>query len=493
MNKILVFLLFSAAAVFSQISSTNNSSIKNSVSIHPDSLTFGELNWKIPDGKEFRKTIGDIPFYYEKDNSVALFYLQLSFEAGTLLENPQPEGTASLYSLSIRNGGSQKFSPAVVDSLLALNAVSISVSSGLTRTDFRISGLSENLETALGILEDILQNPSFDSTRLDLNRANLSQKTAHRFDNPSAVLSAGWRSIIYPNSVYSRLLSVDYPEQITKSDLVDYHNFVMKNAKMIVAASGDINENVVKKFVQKNFGKKRTVNPHNLPEILPAKTPSALIIHKEGLNQAFIATGVPSFKRPDDRFYPLTVFNEILGGGGFNSRLVSQVRSDAGLTYSIYSQFSGNYKFDGVFNATLFTKSESLNHALGLTQKIIFETANEELTPTEVDEKKTQFILSLPSSFRTSENRVSTFLADEFDGRKTNHYIEYEKRLNAISADSVSFEAKKFFDKKELFTVIVADTSQIKNSPEWNGFSFEKLNPKIISAKDLEENFGIIK
>lgn len=482
MSKILVFLLLSISLVFSQTQF-----------IHPDSLKFGELNWQIPDGKQFRKMVGNIPLYYEKDNSVALFYLQLSFEAGSLLENPQPQGTANLYSLSIRNGGSKKFLPAKVDSLLALNAVSLSVSSGLDRTDFVISGLSANLNLGLEILEDILKNPLWDSTRLELNKTRLSQNIMHRFDNPSAILSAGWRALIYPNTEYSRLLSVDYPEKILMQDLQNYHNFIMKDAKMLVAASGDIDEKTVKDFVQKNFGKKRKINSRKLPEILPAKTAQTLIIHKDGLNQSYIATGIPSFKRPDDRFYPLTIFNEILGGGGFNSRLVSQVRSDAGLTYSIYSQFSSNYRFDGIFNATLFTKSESTNHALALTQKIIFETVAETLTPAEVNEKKEQFILSLPSAFRTSENRVRTFLADEFEGRKTNHYIEYEKRLNTISADSVSAEAKKFFEKKELFTVIVGDTAQIKNLPEWNGFSLEKLNPKIISIDDLEKNLGVIK
>ena len=481
MNKIFLLLFFAATIVFSQISHP-----------HPDSLVFGELNWKIPDGKAFRKTIGNIPFYYEKDNSVALFNLQLSFEAGTLLETPQPKGVATLYSLSIRNGGSGKFSPAVVDSLLALNAVSISVSLDLTRTDFVVSGLSANMKIALEILEDILQNPLWDSSRIALNRANLSQRTAHRFDNPSALLAAGWRSLIYPDSEFSYLLPVDFPEKITVSDLENYHNFVMKNAKMIVAASGDIDEKVVRNFVTKNFGRKRGVKPRELPEILPNETPTTLVIHKSGLNQAYIATGLPSFKRPDERFYPLTIFNEILGGGGFNSRLVSQVRSDAGLTYSIHSQFSSNYKFDGSFRTTLFTKNESANHALGLTQRIIFETAAEELSFDEVEEKKRQFVLALPSAFRTSEDRTRTFLRDEFDGRKSNHYIEYEKRLAVISADSVSTEARKFFDGKQLFTVIVTDTAEIKKSPEWNGFSIENLQAKIISLEDFEKNFGII-
>lgn len=477
MNKIFTLLFFAASAVFSQIP-------------HPDSLKFGELNWRIPDGKDYRKTVGKIPFYYEKDNSVGLFYFQLSFEAGSLLENPQPKGTSQLYSLSIRNGGSKKFQPAQVDSLLALNAVSIFVNSETGRTDFIVSGLSENKKIALEILEDILQNPRFDSARIDLNRAKLAQKINHRFDNPANLLSAGWKSLIYPQTPISELLSADFAEKITADDMRQYHKYLMSDAKMIAAASGDIEESVVKSFVEKVFGKKRNENSRKFPKIETAHNPQTVVIHKDGLNQSYAAIGLPSFKRPDDRYYPLTIFNEILGGG-FNSRLVSRVRSDEGLTYSIHSQFGSNYRFASSFQTQFFTKIESTNHALGLTYEIIESAANEKFSTQEVGEKIEQFIQSLPSTFRTSEDRVSVFLKDEFDGRKTNHYIEYPSRLRTISADSVSFEAKKFLGGKRLFTVIVADTAALKNMPEYNGFSLEKLKPKIIDVKEFEKNSGL--
>ena len=478
MKKIYVFLFFMIFAGFAQIP-------------HPDSLKFGELNWKIPDGKTYRKTIGKIPFYYEKDNSVGLFYFQLSFEAGSLLESPQPKGVSRLYSLSIRSGGSKKFSPVQIDSLLALNAVSIFVNNGMGRTDFIVSGLSENRKIALEIFEDILQNPLFDSARIELNKTKLAQKIIHRFDNPANLLSAGWKSLIYPQTPVSELLPADFAEKITKNDLLQYHEYLTRDAKMIVAASGDIDENTVKNFVEKNFGKKRNENSRKFPEIKTSLNPQTVIIHKDGLNQSYVNTGLPSFKRPDDRFYPLTIFNEILGGG-FNSRLVSRIRSDEGLTYSIHSQFGSDYRFPATFAAQFFTKTESTNRALKLTYEIIENTANEKFTADEVNEKIEQFIQSLPSAFRTSEDRVSIFLKDEFDGRKSNHYVEYEKRLRIISADSVSFEAKRFLDKKQLFTIIVTDTSALKNSPEYDGFSFEKLNPKIIDVKKFEENLGKI-
>ena len=458
---------------------------------HPDAIVFGELNWRLPNGNDFRQTIGEIPFFYEKDDVVPLFHLQLSFEAGSMLEYPQPKGTSQLYALSIRNGGSRKFSPAQVDSLLALNAVSISVANGQARTDFAVSGLSQNLPVALEILEDILQNPAFDQARVRLNRTNLSQGISHRFDNPSSLLAAGWRSVNYPQTQISELLPRDFPQRITQNDLMQYHRYLMNEARMIVAASGDIEERVVRDFVERNFGAEREVNSRSIPEISPEILAQTLIIHRDGLTQSLIATGFPSFMRPDERFYPLSVFNEILGGG-FNSRLVSRIRSDEGLTYSIHSQLGSNYLFPATFNAQMTTQTEHTNRALFLMQEIIGNTAQEKLADSEVNEKIEQFILSLPSAFRTSEARTATFLRDEFDGRSPTHYIDYVKRMRTITAADVSTEARRFFENRAFFTVIITDTSALNRVPAYDDFSIENLNPIILTVAEFERNFGRI-
>jgi len=493
LSVILICVAF-AAVVFFVLKERKTNEFDDGFShkfLHPDSLTFDALNRQIPDGNDFRKNIGDIPFFYEKDGLVALFHFQLSFEAGSLLEYPQSKGVSQLYSLSLRNGGSANFTPAQTDSLLALNAVSISVNNERARTDFIVSGLSKNMPIALEILEDILQNPAFDAARLRLNRANLTQSVNHRFDNPASLLAAGWRSLIYPQTVVSELLPSDFPQRITRDDLMQYHNYLMREARMGVAASGDIDEAVVRDFVERNFGKERVANSRRIPEISPATQAKTLIIHRDGLTQSIIATGLASFMRPDDRFYPLSVFNEILGGG-FNSRLVSRIRSDEGLTYSIHSQIGSNYQFPATFNAQVSTQIEHTNRALRLMHEIIASTVAEELKDGEVNEKTEQFILSLPSIFRTSEARTATFLRDEFDGRSPTHYIEYVKRMQSITADYVSKNARSFFDGREFFTVIVTDTSALKNAPLHDGFSVKDQNPVILTVAEFERKFGRI-
>ena len=458
---------------------------------HPDLLKFAEFDWQLPNGNDFRATIGNIPFFYENDNLVPLFHFQLSFEAGTMLEYPQPKGTSQLYALSIRNGGGRKFSPAQVDSLLALNAVSISVANTQARTDFVVSGLSQNLPVALEILEDILQNPAFDQARLRLNRTTLTQGVNHRFDNPSSLLVAGWRSIIYPQTSVSELLPANFPQRITQNYLMQYHRYLMNDSRMIVAASGDIDEGLVRDFIERNFGKERAVNSRTIPEISPEILPQTLVIHRDGLTQSLIATGFVSFMRPDDRFYPLSVFNEILGGG-FNSRLVSRIRSDEGLTYSIHSQLGSNYLFPATFNAQMTTQIEHTNRALALMREIVENTAKEELANGEVNEKIEQFILALPSAFRTSEARVTTFLRDEFDGRSPTHYIDYVKRMRAITSADVALTARNFFENRAFFTVVVTDTSALKKVPAHEDFSIENLNPIILTVAEFERNFGRI-
>ena len=151
-----------------------------------------------------------------------------------------------------------------------------------------------------------------------------------------------------------------------------------------------------------------------------------------------------------------------------------------------------NYVFGATFNAQTSTQIEHTNRALSLMQEIITNTSLEDLEQDEVGRVTEQFILSLPANFRTAEARVSTFLRDEFDGRSPTHYIDYVKRMQDMSADFVSENAREFFADREFFTVIVTDTSALSNVSDFDGFSVMDLSPMIIDIEDFDVNLGQI-
>ncbi len=455
---------------------------QNTQQIHPDSISFGTLNWEIPDGKLYRSTIDETPFYYA-ENSLPLFSLRLVFKSGEIYGQGE-NGVSALYQYLLESGGTEKRTPTELDSLLDLHAINLSVSTSNSKTTVSIDGLKEQFPRAMTLLREIFESPLFDKERLVRDKAVLKERISHRFDNPGPVMNAVWLKMHYPGSIMADLLTDEEIDGVTRKDLKKFHKTVIKSSPLTVAFAGAVKKSDVEKAVRTLLPKNRKIKEPVLNEPQISSTHKVILVHKP-INQAYIKVGQPLFKRPDKRYYPLTLFNDILGGGGFNSRLVTTVRSNAGLTYSISSSLNAGYLYDGTFSASLFTKSESVNHALKLTLETIKKTVNEELKPAEIEEKKMQFVTSLPSSFRSGSDIVATYQNNEVMGRDIEHYRNYPKRLNAVSTETVIKTSAETINPDEFYMVIVGDTTELMKAPEWNGFSLKSLNPTIITEEEL--------
>ncbi len=450
--------------------------------VHPDSLTFAPLNWEIPDGAAYRSEIKGMPLYYAQEK-LPLFTLQLSFKAGEIY-GQGTNGTAALYRSILKNGGTAKHSPQELDSILDLYAITLAVSGSDSKTVITLSGLAEQFTRATDLLAELIASPSFDEKRLARDKAMLKEKLVHQFDNPGPVMMATWKKLIYPNSNQSRLLVASEVDAVTNESLRTFHKTVVEQSPLIATFAGSIGKKQVEQAIAKLFPSKRTVKEPAV--IVPRIEPThSLVIVQKPINQAYIITGQPMFKRPDERYYPLSIFNEILGAGGFNSRLVTKVRSDAGLTYSISSTMESNYQYEGTFSASLFTKSESVNHALGLTVETIRKTLAEDLSDNEINEKKYSFVASLPSSFRSGSDIVSTYQENELMGRAMDHYRSYPAKLASISTELVNKTARETITPDTFVTVIVGDTTELFKAEPWNGVDIKTMAPLILSEEDL--------
>jgi len=450
--------------------------------LHPDELVYAELDWQIPDGSGYRTEFNGIPLYYA-DQTLPLFVMKIVFEAGPLYGQGE-KGISTLYPTMLKNGGTANYSPSEMDSILTLNAINIGVKSSKTQISVTISGLADQFEYGVELLHDLFSTPQFNRQRLKQYKSSINQQIAHRFDDPGPIMKIAGEKLFYPGSLLANLITEDDINKVGRGDLQEFHSMVINDAPMTIAFAGAIDKERVELGIGTLFPTERTVIEPvvNAPEVAP--THDFIIIQKP-INQAYILMGQPLFQRPDERYYPLTLFNEVLGGGGFNSRLMTEVRSNAGLTYSIKSSLNAGYYYDGAFTVSLFTKSESVNHGVALTLQTVEETLAEELTDEEIEGKKIEFISSLPSSFRSGSDIVGTYQNNEVMGRSMDHYLVYPEKLNVITTEEVITIARETINPDQFKMVIVGDTTELFNAPEWNGFKIEDLNPTIMTVDEL--------
>lgn len=452
---------------------------------HPDSLTYEPLDWEIPIGTDYRDTLSNgSPFYYAKDSTIPKFSLRFSFRTGTYYEG----GTPIVHALALRNGGSYRQSPNDIDSLLDFYALSLNVSSGKNMTTISISGLSRFYPQAEEILTNLLLKPAFNEKRIKQDKEMLLQKIIHQFDNTEPVLSAAWKKAIHPYNEISRLISVKEIKGISIRSMQSmsrkYHTYMMDSSEVYVAFAGDLPKERVLKTVETILPGDRVVHSRPLLDLSSEYKPQILLIHKP-INQAYVVLGQPAIQRPHSNYYPLMLFNQVLGGGGFNSRLMTKVRSNKGLTYSINSHIESDYTIKGSFQTVFFTQSSRVNEALFLTLDVIDETLQEKQSDEEISMIKNRLIQALPSYFRTKKDIVYTYLENEFDHRADDHFKQYEEKLKTITIEDIERAKKEVLDPKSFSIVIVGDTTELLNAPEYKERSLKKLQPQIMTIDSL--------
>lgn len=456
---------------------------------HPSEIAYTNFDWEPPLGSPYRKTLKNgLKVYIAEDKKVPLITIKGYLKGGNLNDPQGLEGLSSFATKLMRTGGTEKYSADTLDELIDRHAMSFSVGASETMISFGATFLSQHTDLALDILNQILFHPSFNSSRVEKEREITLSAIEHRFDNPEPILSVAWVKTMYPGMANSTISTKQSINAIDIEKMKSFHESNFKVSDMIVAVSGDFAEkDMIKKLIT-TFPKSKSKKDNGIfPEIKPLSSPKFVIIHKQ-ISQAYIKIGLPIIKRPNPDYYPLSVFNYVLGGGGFTSRLGQSIRSDKGLTYSIHSSAGSNYFYDDLFSIGLFTKSESINEAIAEINIEVEKLLQEGISQEELENTTTVLLGSLPSMFRSKDDIADTYAWNEYHGRSDDHFRVYDDKLHALTTKIVNETARKWIVPNNFTYVIVGDTTELFKAETYKDFSIKSVKDKKIFTVDLLES-----
>jgi zinc protease len=449
---------------------------------HPSKIKYEKLGWEVPLGSPYRMDLSNgLRLYIAEDKSLPLVTIRGYFKSGTINDPAVKEGLGSFTAHLMRTGGTKDIPSDTLDALIEHFAMSISLSMSKTKLSFRAKFLSQFTDTALYIIEQVLFHPAFEQKKIDKERDIAIQNILHRFDNPEPLIGAAYIKTMYPKGNNSKLSTEKSMKALTRDDLLALHKSTIKTENLLLAVSGNFNKKDIVKKLEKIFPTvSKDYKAPDFPQIEIMPPVKFLIVHKE-ISQAYIRIGLPFFKRPHPDYYAMSVFNNILGGGGFTSRLTSTIRSDEGLTYSIHSYAGTNYVYPATFLISFFTKHATTNKAIALTLKEVDKILKDGITKKELENTKKVFIEGLPSSFRSKDDIVDTYAWNEYYNRSEDHYNVYPDKIRALKLKDVNTAAAKHIDPAKFTFVIVADTTELFKAEKSDGFSVrEQTDIKII-------------
>jgi zinc protease len=191
-----------------------------------------------------------------------------------------------------------------------------------------------------------------------------------------------------------------------------------------------------------------------------ALEPGLYHVPKE-IPQGKVVMGMRSITRDDPDAIPLALLNDILGAGGFTSRIMQQVRSNEGLAYSARSTLLPKVTYPGDFRAGF----ESKNPTVALATKIVIDQikgVREELvTEEELETAKQSAIETFPRQFESKPQMLRVFVNDEWTNRPKDFWQTFREKVKAVTREDLQRVAKQHLDPEKLAILVVGDWDEI--------------------------------
>jgi zinc protease len=352
--------------------------------------------------------------------------------------------------------------PGKFDETLDFLATEVSVSAGNTFTTARMNSLSDNFDESLKLFVTMLRKPAFDKQRLEVAKARLLESLKQRNDNASSILAREWKAMLYGRTHFEASQpTASSVEVIDREQLQIIHDKIFHPGNMIVAVSGDFAiEEMLEKLTKAFSGWERGAVAAN------PKTPEAVLVPglyhvQKDIPQGKVVLGKRGIVRDDPDAIPLLLLNEILGAGGFTSRLMQKVRSNEGLAYSVRSILSQRVDYPGAFQATF----ESKNPTVALAAKIVFgEIAlirNEYVSDAEIEVAKQGLIETFPRQFESKPATLQVFVNDEWTNRPKDYWRTFREKVSSVTKEDLLTVAIKHLNPAQMAILVVGDWEAI--------------------------------
>ena len=432
---------------------------------HPDDLVFQPLQFSFPKAEYF-ETANGIRVFFREDRELPLVTVNAMVGGGSLAEPDAKVGLVDLFAAVMRSGGAGSYSPDALDDTLEMMGADLGVSTDTYATTLGLSCLSADLEKGLSILNDLLRRPRFAKDRLELARSKEIESIRRRNDLPESIAHRSLGRWLYQGHPLGRESTVASVSAVTRDDLVAFHQGHFLPNNLWLAVSGDVSLEELKKLLGGVFGdwSRAQIAQTVIPPLPPEPAAVTLLSQKE-VPQTTILMGCRGIEKTAPDLAAVQVMNFILGGGGFNSRLMRDIRSNRGLAYSVYSYFQIGRRLPGLFLLSTETKSESTVEVVKLARENINRMRTAEVSEEELRTAKESLINSFVFAFDDSHAVVAREMRLDFYDYPEDYLETYRNRIAAVTAADVLAAAKDHLDPADLTIALVGNESRFDAPP----------------------------
>lgn len=394
---------------------------------------------------------------FVENHDIPMLDVAVSLSAGSRFDTVAKGGVAGLVH-GLLDLGSEGMTEDAISSGMADIGAQLAGGLDQDRASVTLRTLSQPFERerALSIMAGVLQHPVFPEAILAREKARLIAALKEAETKPESIAGRAFQKAVYGAHPYALQVSGEIAsiEKISVQDLQDFYRAHYAAGQAVVAIMGDVTRAEADAIAQQLTGELPAgVETSAQPQVEMQIQASELRIAHPA-TQSHILIGAPGMSRSDPDYFPLYVGNYILGGGGFVSRLMNEVREKRGLAYSVYSYFMP-LKQPGAFQIGLQTKKEQADDALKLVRKTLSDFVANGPTEKELIAAKQNIVGGFPLRIDSNKKILEYLSVIGFYDLPLSYLDDFTGRVERVTARQIHEAFARHIQPERMATVIV--------------------------------------
>ena len=407
---------------------------------------------------------GGIKAWLVEEPSIPFMALELRFRGGASLDRDGKRGAMNLMTGLLEEGAGELDSRGFARELETL-AASFAYDVDADELSISAQFLTENRDASVELLRASLIEPRFDAA--DIERVRGQVLTGLRSDttNPDKIASKTFNALAFGDHPYGSDLNgtTDSVTALTRDDLVAAHSDVFAKDRLYVGAVGDITPEELGVLLDRLLGDLPDTGAP-IPEQADITIEGGITVVDFDTPQSVAVFGQKGIGLDDPDYFPAVVLNQVLGGGSFESRLMTEVREKRGLTYGVYSYLAPR-EYAATYLGQVASANDRIAEAISVIRAEWAKAATEGVSQQELNDAKTYMTGAYPLRFDGNGPIARIMVGMQMIGLPSDYIATRNARVEAVTMEDVKRVAGELLDPEGLRFVVVGKPVGLETGP----------------------------
>ena len=370
-------------------------------------------------------------------------------------------GLTDIYGEVWRTGGTKTETGDQLDDYLEQRAAKVETGGDIDSTTVNWSCLKEDFDDVFRVFADVLRNPEFRAEKIEIAQKGMYDGISRRNDEPGQIARREAAKLVYgANNPYARVAEYATVAAISRQDLIDWHGKYVHPNNIILGVVGDFDSSKMEARLREAFASWPKGEAAKDAEIKPEPAkPGYYQVDKTDVNQSNILMVAAGITRKNPDYFAVSVFNEAFGGG-FSSRLFSEIRSKQGLAYSVGGSVGAGWDHPAMLRLSMSTKSKTTIESVEALDVEIAGLAKRPIDDEEIKRAKDNILNSFVFRFDSPDKVLQEKMAYEFYGYPLDFLEKFQKGIEGVTKEDVARVAAKYFHREQMSVLVVGNVNE---------------------------------